>query len=66
MPLNSLAAALLLSAGPAAMTAAAEELRPELSAAAGIMPPAAPAPVLALPGAPEDYPLVKSRAVSFS
>ena len=66
MPLNSLAAALLLSAGPAAMTAAAEELRPELSAAAGIMPPAAPAPVLALPGAPEDYPLVKSRTVSFS
>ena len=66
MPLISLAAALLLAAASSALPAAAEEFRPALSAAAGITPPAASPPVLAQPGAPEDYPLIKSRTVSFN
>lgn len=58
---KSLAALLLLAACAAAPLQAGEWFRLDLSAA-GTVPP----PELALPGAPEDPPLLKTRTVSFN
>lgn len=65
MESKNLAAFLLITACAAAPLQAGEWFLPDLSSAVS-RPPSAAQAELALPGAPEDYPLLKTRTVSFN